>query len=375
MKILVLASTYPKDDGIIRPMYIHMRNKYYAEQGIDVTVLNFGTNENYCFEGIDVISFETYKENKDNYTFDILVSHAANIRNHYRFVKKYENKFHKLAFIFHGHEVLRASRVYPKPFKWKKKSSPVRIVMQDLYDLFKLSVWKHYFPKIAYKTHFIFVSKWMYNEFIKNTKIDPAILENKYSIIYNSVGEKFEKCDYKPSKDFQSDFITVRRNIDGEKYSIDLVNELAKQNPSLIFRVIGKGELFNHIKKADNLIWENRNLNHDELLLELNTARCALMPTRTDAQGLLMCEMAIYGIPVITSDIPVCHEVFDDFNNVELINNEQTDRDLRPLLDKLTSGVPYEKHLKYTAKNTSGKEYELIIKGLNDSNDNSLRMS
>ena len=31
------------------------------------------------------------------------------------------------------------------------------------------------------------------------------------------------------------------------------------------------------------------------------------MPTRTDAQGLMMCEMAAFGIPLITSNIPVCH--------------------------------------------------------------------
>jgi glycosyltransferase involved in cell wall biosynthesis len=360
MKVLVLASIYPKNDGIVRPMYIHMRNKYYKGHGIDVTVLNFGTKEDYSFEGINVITLATYKRDINKYSFVLLVSHAANIRNHYRFIKKYEYLFQKLAFVFHGHEVLRASTVYPKPFDWKKKSLPHLIIMQDIYDLFKLGVWRKYFPKISFKTHFIFVSKWMYNEFIKNTKINPEVLEGRYSIIYNSVGEKFEKNNYIPSKNLKSDFITVRRNIDGEKYSIDLVNELARHNPNLTFRVIGKGEIFQYIKKADNLIWENRNLNHEEMLAELNTARCALMPTRTDAQGLLMCEMATYGIPVITSDIPVCHEVFDDFSNVELISNDKIDIDLKPMLEKLISGVPYKKHLKYTAINTSGMEARLI---------------
>ncbi len=360
MKILVLASTYPKDDGIIRPMYIHMRNKYYHEQGIDVTVLNFDTEESYTYEGIKVICKVDYERIKDNSNYNLLISHAANIRNHYRFIKKYSVKFNKLAFVFHGHEVLRASTVYPELFDWKKKSNPIRVTIQDLYDTFKLNIWRNYFPKIANKAHFIFVSKWMYDEFIKNTKINPKVLEGRYSIIYNSVGEKFEKNDYSPLNNYKSDFITVRRNIDGEKYSIDIVNELAKNNPDLTFCVIGKGVLFQHIEKADNLTWEDRNLNHEELLMELNTAKCALMPTRTDAQGLLMCEMATYGIPVITSDIPVCHEVFDDFHNVDLISNFNANINLKPILDKLVSGVPYDKHSKYTAKNTSGKEVELI---------------
>lgn len=364
MKILVLASTYPKDDGVIRPMYIHMRNKYYCGQGINVTVLNFDTEESYTYEGIKVICKADYERIKDKLTYNLLISHAANIRNHYRFINKYSDKFDKLVFVFHGHEVLRASTVYPELFTWKKKSNPIRVIIQDLYDTFKLNVWRNYFPHIVNKTHFIFVSKWMYDEFIMNTKINPKLLEGCYSIIYNSVGEKFEKNDFSPSNSFKSDFITVRRNIDGEKYSIDIVNELAKNNPDLTFRVIGKGVIFQHIRKADNLIWEDRNLNHEELLMELNTAKCALMPTRTDAQGLLMCEMATYGIPVITSDIPVCHEVFDDFNNVELISNVDTNINLKPILDKLVSGVPYDKHLKYTAKNTSGMEVK-IIKSLN----------
>lgn len=365
MKILVLASTYPKNDGIIRPMYIHMRNKFYAKYNIDVTVLNFDCNENYKFEEINVICENEFERQKNQLTFDLLICHAANIRNHYRFAKKYNTKFPRILFIFHGHEVLRASKVYPKLFGWKRKSSPFRVVMRDFYDLFKLKVWNLYFPKIAYKTHFVFVSKWMYEEFIKNTKIKQNLLENRYSIIYNSVGEKFEENSYSVRNRFKSDFITIRRNLDGEKYSIDFVNELAKFNPNLTFRVIGKGEIFHHIKKAENLKWENRNLDHDEILAELDTAKCALMPTRTDAQGLLMCEMATYGIPVITSDIPVCHEVFDDFINVEFISNDKP-IDLSPILHNLIRGFPYEKNKKYGAINTSGKEYKLIVNQLSD---------
>ena len=45
------------------------------------------------------------------------------------------------------------------------------------------------------------------------------------------------------------------------------------------------------------------------------------MHTRTDAQGVMMCEMATFGMPLITSDISVCHEVFDGFNGVGFISN------------------------------------------------------
>ena len=59
------------------------------------------------------------------------------------------------------------------------------------------------------------------------------------------------------------------------------------------------------------------------------------MPTRTDAQGLMMCEMASIGIPLITSDIPVCHESLGNFNNVAMINNENYNLNLEEILNSL----------------------------------------
>ena len=90
--------------------------------------------------------------------------------------------------------------------------------------------------------------------------------------------------------------------------------------------MIGKGKFFEYNEKAQNLQWIDKVLNHEEIIDILNNSKCALMPTRTDAQGLMMCEMASFGIPLITSDIPVCHEIFDEFSNVALLNNENIEK-------------------------------------------------
>jgi hypothetical protein len=45
------------------------------------------------------------------------------------------------------------------------------------------------------------------------------------------------------------------------------------------------------------------------------------MPTKLDAQGVMMCEMAYYGIPILVSDLPVCREMLNDFDNVKFIDN------------------------------------------------------
>ena len=77
-----------------------------------------------------------------------------------------------------------------------------------------------------------------------------------------------------------------------------------------------------------------------------------------DAQGVMACEMATFGIPLITSDIPVCREVFSDFGNVTYISNEKCDISLEGIYDKISN--KFRKNEKYFAKNTCGKEVRLL---------------
>ena len=81
------------------------------------------------------------------------------------------------------------------------------------------------------------------------------------------------------------------------------------------------------------------------------------MPTRTDAQGLMMCEMAAFGIPVITSDITVCHEVFDGFCNAYYISNDSVNASLADFLFKESKSIKDERFYK---ANTISFELEVI---------------
>lgn len=357
MKVLVLAQDYPDHQGTKALMFVHVRNLAYKENGIDVTVLNFSSGElKYMKDGIEVISYKEYEARKEHY--DILMSHAPNIRNHYRFLKKYQAKFKNIIFIFHGHEVLKTTEIYPKDYDFVKSSKMKRAV-RKVYDVIKLKLWRTYFLKLSHKSHFVFVSHWMKQQFLKATKIDEAEIRDKSLIIYNHVGKIFQEEEYDKGTPKEYDFITIRGNLDGKKYSIDIVNELANFNPSLKFLVIGQGDFFNFVKKSENIALKNTTLNHKEMLGYINGAKCALMPTRTDAQGLMMCELEAFGIPVITSDIEVCREVFSGFERVHLIEND-TCVDLKPILERLNSITEGEKNTKYFMENTVMKEIMLL---------------
>lgn len=367
MRLLVASASYPNLEGGIALAYIHTRNKYYQKQGIEVNVLNFSAKEDYIIDGIKVYTLNSIKNKLKEEDFDILVCHAPNIRNHYLFLKRYHLNFPKLLFVFHGHEVLNINKVYSKPFSYVRKSK-IKIIGQEVYDIFKLNVWKRYLPKIVKKSYFMFVSKWMYIEFLKWTKIPQGLLKDRYSITYNCVGQEFESMQYEFNSKKEFDLITIRGNLDGSKYCIDIVNELAKANKNLKFLVIGKGEYFSKYDKAKNITWIDAHLSHNQIVEYLSKTRCALMPTRTDAQGLMACEMATYGMPLITSDITVCEEIFSDFINVSLINNEETNINLDELIVSIEQKCKdiNIKNSKYFNENTSGEEvsvFKKIIKG------------
>ncbi|NLZ28926.1 MAG: glycosyltransferase family 4 protein [Firmicutes bacterium] len=312
-------------------------------------------------EGVEVLTLSDYLRHPRKY--DVLVCHAPNIRNHYMFLKRFHRRFDRIIFFFHGHEVMRMSSAYSAPYDFVVGHSALFWRFgRDFYDTLKLALWRQYLPKLAGKSQFIFVSNAMLEEFIRFVRLQPADLGERCHVIYNAVGPLFEISSYDAESPKKYDFITIRGDIDQSKYGVDIVNMLALHNPNLCFLLVGKGRFFEHVAKADNLTWMEGTLSHREILELLDQCRCALMPTRLDAQGLMSCEFATYGLPLITSDIPVCQEVFKDFDNVAFISNDDPPRDIGPLLEVLCSGVPYDKNPLYFAANTVMKEIDLLKK-------------
>ena len=356
MKLLILCEDYPNQDGGRAMAFAHTRNLAYAQKGICVEVLNFSSSEDYVIDGINVFCKSSIRKmNIEHY--DILVAHAPNIKSHLMFFLKYINKIKRLVLFFHGHEVLKINEVYSKPYDYSKDNI-AKVIFQNIYDDFKFVVWRFFINKYYEKMFFVFVSKWMKIQFLHWVHPKEEIINGRSSITYNSVSNVFEDNHYDANAPKEFDYITIRGNLDGSKYAIDIVNDLAKNNPQNSFLIIGKGDFFKHYKKSENITWMNCTLKQQEMIRWMNKSRCALMPTRTDAQGVMMCEMEAFGMPVITSDILVCHEVFDGFKNVAFINNDIHDIDLSLIYNRIRN---YRgKHEKYFLKNTAAKEITLF---------------
>lgn len=324
MKVLVATVAYPTLDGK-RPMYfVHSRNMYYQKSDIAVTVLNFGAKQNYEYDGIKVITFEYFKNHYENY--NMLICHAPNLRNHYRFLKKYGNQFPKKVFIFHGHEVLHINKYYPLPYDFKRRSR-IKYHIQNWYDTFKLVVWKRYFLANIDTIRLMFVSKFLLNQFLKELRVERKRLLGHVTVISNSIGNYFEEHKYSP-QEIKYDFITIRSDWDNSNYSIDIVTKIASMHPNYQFCIVGNGEYFDYNELPDNIVLLKGNYTHAQLAEFINSSHYALMPTRHDSQGLMSCELAAFGIPLITSDIEVCREIFSDCPNCVLISNDTPDLEI-----------------------------------------------
>lgn len=355
MRILILTENYPDNNGNKSMNYVHTRNKYYSKE-FDLTVVSFSANSEYIVEGIHVIPINLY--NKKNNYYDILVCHAPNLKHHYLFIKKYGKYFKKQIIFFHGHEILKINKYYPQPYYYKEKNK-FKNLIQNVYDDIKITLWKKLIEEEKDRNYYIFVSNTLKKYFLKEALVTK--INNSY-VINNSVGEYFEKESYNLEIQKKYDFITIRNNIDESTYCIDLVYELAKIFKEKNFLIVGKGAFFKYHKKLKNITLIQNELSHSELGNLIDKSKYGLMPTRHDSQGVMSCEMATYGIPVITSNIDVCREIFDDFNNVFFVNNEIKDMEvfIRNIINDFN--IPFVKNNHFFAENTVFKEIELFKK-------------
>lgn len=359
MRVLVLTNGYPDPSGGKSRMFVHVRNTYYVSHGINLDVLNFSAKCPYEIDGIHVITENEYKRG----VYDLAVCHSCNLRHHYRFMKKHEKEFQHIFFFFHGFEILYMNHSYPKPYPYLKESKWLFRLFREVYDHIKISIWSKYYKELADKSHFIFVSNWIFEKFNENIMKNMTELPGgryRYNVINNSVGISFQNGKYDFLSPKKYDCITIRSNLDGSKYSIDTVCLIAEDNPDMRFLVIGRGSYFKYNKLPDNMMLIEDILGHEEILSYLNQSRCALMPTRQDTQGVMACEIATLGMPMITSDIAVCHEFFDSIPNVRFLKDEQETCELNGLIKEVEEHFPYDKPEEWFAENTIRKEVELI---------------
>lgn len=318
MRILVLTQDYPNEENPYAMSYVHTRNLNYIKFGHDVVNVSFSAESSYSHEGVRVVTGENFKD--EACKADLIVSHAPNFKNHFKNLLGVRGG--RIVLFFHGHEVLRTYGDYPTPYSWQDEQW-LKKLLKKFYDELKIAFFPFVLKLLSRRNSLgaIFVSDWMKGVFEKNIGKKSTLQFSSLDVIPNAVNEVFLKSQYSKSKNKKADFVTIRP-LDGRKYAADIVVDMAKSNPQYLFHVYGKGRLFDYIDKPENIVWFDFFVPQSDIPDLLDHYSVALMPTRYDAQGVMKCEMAAYGIPVVTSDIPIAREVLSGYDSSYFIDND-----------------------------------------------------
>ena len=322
MKIFILCQDYPSEKNLYAMSFVHSRVKAY-QNTCDVIVISFSTKANYIFDEVKVVTKSEGKKLLKLTKNNIVMIHAPNIRNGMMFIFNMLKYIKYIILFFHGHEVLDAKLYYPKPYNYDKKGKRKRKLL-IIYDYFKLPLMRKLLNYLNShkKLDLIFVSNWMYSAFCKSLNYSQSQLAKfKIHIINNPISVHIIQCGYHRNDIIKADFISIRP-LDGAKYAVDLIIDFALNNPEYTFHIYGEGNYFKHNIQPPNVEVFNFFIYQKDIPQLLNNYKYALMPTKLDAQGVMMCEIAYYGIPTLVSDMPVCREMLEGFDNVKFICND-----------------------------------------------------
>ena len=125
------------------------------------------------------------------------------------------------------------------------------------------------------------------------------------------------------------------------------------------FLLIGDGKFFEHNPQPKNIDIQRGFLTPEQIPAVLDKAKAGLMLTRLDAQGVMMCEMATYGLPVVVSDLPICREMLNGFENTLFVDNDTLDADLEGFLKNIAHQVTPNKE-KFHPATLACKEIEIF---------------
>ncbi len=305
-EILIVTPSYPTEENKYFGGFVHSRVKAYKESGIKFDLICAHEYPNTCsynFEGIDVTrtNFFGLRQLLTKKKYKTILLHFFDDR-YAQILDSNDMSETNLYFWVHGPETLYWDWSKMTDWYFTPESKLGDGMVQHFKDLDTLIKRYNSYPNV----HWVFVSEWIKSHSEKLIGIE----FNNSVVIPNFIDEKqfnFVKKD--PEKRKKIFFVRRFENI--SKYAIDVnvrtILELSRRDffEDLEFNIYGTGEyydiLMEPLKDFSNVKLHRKFLSHEQLSAVHKENGIGLFATRYDAQGVSMCEAAMSGLAIVSS--------------------------------------------------------------------------
>lgn len=340
MHIAVFSQAYPSEEMKYNYSFVHRRAiQYDRDHDVRVFVPNKKLGIDYEIEGVSVSIRhpETIKKSILDFAPDVLFVHAPISRWEafdYSMLDIAEqvqavNRLPILTWI-HGYEAISRLLYYPSdimPALSNGIGSAFRTgsleITRNIRNLGQLKNIRGYLIRRDNQgDHTIFVSEWLRKAVERSirTKI------SNYSVIPNPIDQDlFEYREPNPEK--AANLLSIRP-FSSRKYANDLSIKAMGNVDGVHLDLYGKGKYLENCRELSkqvnaNISFHPRFLHQQEIADLHRDYGVYLTPSRTDAQGVSMCEAMSSGLPVITSDVGGIPEFVEDGKTGFLCQNHK----------------------------------------------------
>lgn len=326
MRIGILVPSYPSESSSAY-IFVHARVKLYIKDS-EVKVFSLGASNRRSFEGVDIVE-EGYKsliKEINNYNPDVLCVHYPSIP----LLQVASKLLHYPHIVWiHGHDILLTTRITETKDLLKRIKKRVLTLPRLIIQFFAV---RWYLKRVD---RVVFVSNWLKREGERHSKLK---IEN-FDIIPNPIDTELFRFE-PPKEDNISRGVSLR-SFSNSVYGLDVAIRAFSNLEGVSLDIYGRGGLYpSFVKLAESCNStakiHNRYIDNCRVADLYSQYGFFVAPSRSETQGVAMCEAMSCGLPIIATKVGGIPEYVRDGIDGYLVDSDDP-KALREAIERLVS--------------------------------------